>query len=852
MIKKKFDVSGMTCSACQSHVTKAVSNTNGVLGVNVNLLQNNMVVEYDENITNDKLICESVSRAGYGATLHGEQKKKEETAKDYELVKLIISGILLICIMYFSMGNMMWHFPAPKFLDHHTSPTGFALIQFILVLPIIYIYRRYFISGFTKLFRGKPNMDSLISVGATFSMIYGIISLFVISYAESMLGMVASGEVVDTQKYIELIKIYHDSIYFESAGMILTLVSLGKYLEGLSKRKTTTALNKLMELAPQKAIILVDGQEKEIGIDEVRKGDIIVARKGSMVAVDGIIVKGSASINQANITGESMPVYKKAGEEVYSSTIITAGYIEIEATKVGQDTSIATIISLVEEASNSKAPISKLADKISGIFIPIIFTISILTFIVNLIISKNFELAFRFSISVIVIACPCALGLATPVAIMVGTGKGAENGLLVKNAEILENAHKIGTVVFDKTGTITSGKPSVTDYEIIYDDLGDIIYSFELLSEHSLAQALVEYFKKHGYTQKNVTDFESLDGKGIEGHIGQDYYYIGNKLVAEEKGIFTEDLAKKLAKYSMQGKTPVIVIKNDKIHSIIAIKDEIKSTSKNAIKLLKQQKINVVMLTGDNKTTAEVIAKETGIDNVISEVKPSQKQDVINKLKEENNGLVAMVGDGINDALALTGADIGIAIGGGTDIAIDSSDIVLLRNDLTDVVNIIKLSKRVINTIKLNLFWAFFYNSVCVLIATGIFYYINGFSINPMIGSLAMSISSVTVVLNALTINWFKVSERKNDDSAAKNSITEINENKKENNMEDIVVTIMVEGMMCNHCKMLVEKTCKKTDGVKDAVVSLEDKNVVITCKKDTDIDKIKNDIIDAGYEVIK
>lgn len=843
-MKKKFNIEGMTCSACQAHVQKAVEKVAGTKEVNVNLLQNTMVVDFDEKICDIQTIEDSVEKAGYKAYLDEEKTtsiSKEATKKDYALLKLIISGILLVILMYFSMGNMMWGFPSFAFLDHQQNPMGFAFVQFLLVLPILYLYRHYFTSGFKKLLKRAPNMDSLIAIGALASVLYGIFALFMISYAQANIANIAITGEGNLQHYQTILATYHDSLYFESAGMILTLVSLGKYLEALSKKKTTKALTKLMDLAPKKAILLKDGQETEVSIEEVKVNDIVIVKKGASIPVDGIIVEGSASIDQSNITGEAMPVYKQVNQTVFSSTIVNSGYIKIQATKVGKDTSIATIIQLVEEASNSKAPISKLADKISGIFVPIILGIALLTFIGNMIASSNFELSLNFAISVVVIACPCALGLATPVAIMVGTGKGAENGLLIKNAEILEKAHLIKTVVLDKTGTITEGKPKVIDFVNLNQDenLLSVIYSLENQSEHPLALSIIEYAKEKHTPLLQVESFEAIEGQGIKGKVNKIEYAIGNSKMLENYHIKKHSILQQMDDYALEGKTPLVIVKDQLIVGLITIKDQVKETSKHAIAALVQKNIKVVMLTGDNQKTAQSIAKEVGVSEVIADVLPTEKQKVIQSLKTDEKHLVAMVGDGVNDALALMSADLGIAIGGGSDVALESSDIVLLKNDLMDVLNVIALSKRVLNTIKMNLFWAFFYNLICVIIATGIFYYINhDFKINPMIGSLAMSISSVSVVLNALTINFFKI--KKNE----KNEL----DGKEENKMNTLI--LKVEGMMCNHCKQHVEDACKKIKNVVSATASLDEKKVTIEYVDTLNKEEIIQSIKEAGYEV--
>ena len=813
MIKEKYIVEGMTCAACSAHVDKAVNSLDGIISCTVNLLSNNMEVEYDEAKCSSSDIIMSVTKAGYKAYLPNA-KKEISVEKDHKLTKLISAFIILIILMYVSMGHMV-KLPLPNFLD---NPINFAFTQFILTLPILYIYRNYFISGYKKLWKRNPNMDSLISLGATASVLYGVIAIYMMGY-----GLATNNQ--------DLVARYHHNLYFESAGMILTLVSLGKYFESLSKKKTTKAIGHLMDLAPKMATIIKDEKEKLVNVNDVNVGDTLICKRGEIIPVDGVIVDGAASIGEANITGESIPVYKRVNDEVFSATTIETGYIKIKATKVKEDTSIATIIRLVEEASNSKAPISKLADKVSGIFVPIIMSIAIITFILNLLFNRGFELAFNFGISVLVIACPCALGLATPVAIMVGTGKGAEAGLIIKNAEILEKAHLIKTVVFDKTGTITVGKPEVNE-TIFYDDKAlEIAYSLEAMSEHPLALSVINYAMDKGVKKGNVSNYEFLDGLGLKGEINGVTYYIGNTRLANELGINLDSEMKLINKLSSNGNTVLLVCEKERILGVFGIKDKVKETSKEAISLLKEQGVNVVMLTGDNKLTAEVIASEVGVNEVIAEVLPTDKNDVINSLKKDDKNLVAMVGDGVNDALALTTADLGIAIGAGSDIAIDSSDIVLLRNDLLDVLNVINLSKRVLNTIKGNLFWAFFYNCIGVILATGLLY--PTIKLNPMVGSLAMSFSSVFVVLNALTINLFKIKREKKEE-VKMNSIT-----------------IGVGGMMCKHCKAHVEEACKKVSNVIDAVASLEDKNVTVTYQGEINVEAIKESIKQAGYDLL-
>lgn len=878
VMKKKFDVQGMTCAACQAHVQKAAEKVDGVRSVAVNLLKNNMVVDYDENICTISALQSAVENAGYKLILpNGAQAGGVSQKKDPSLAKLIACIALLIMLMYFSMGNMMWGFPSPEVFDHHRNPMGFALLQLLLVTPILFIYRGYFERGFKKLFKGKPNMDSLIAVGAAASMIYGVFALFMISYAQAM---VSAG--VDTERWQAAVMTYHDSLYFESAGMILTLVSLGKYLEGLSKKKTTDAVTKLMDLAPKRATVVRNGEEIEIAAEDVRVGDIVVVKNGASVPVDGIIVEGSGSIDQANITGESMPIFKQEGDEVFSSTTVTAGYFKLRASKVGEDTSIAAIIKLVDEASNSKAPISKLADKISGIFVPVIFAIALITLAANLIAGSSFELSLNFAISVIVIACPCALGLATPVSIMVGTGKGASNGLLIKNAEILEKAHLIKTVVLDKTGTVTEGRPKVTDC-IFFDD-GDLlspVYALEKMSEHPLAHSIVEYAAAKNILSLDVESYRSIEGRGVEGAIGGVRYAIGNLKMAQDCGADFTKAQELTAKFSSEGKTPLLVIKDGELSGVLAVKDTVKRGSAQAIKELTKSGIKVIMLTGDNRATAEVIAKEVGVSEVIADVHPADKQRVVQSLKTDSKHLVAMVGDGVNDAPALTAADLGIAVGGGSDVAMECSDIVLLRSDLMDVLNVIALSKRVLFTIRLGLFWAFFYNFICVIIATGAFYYVNGFKINPMIGSLAMSVSSVSVVLNALTINFFKIKRvnssngtQNMQDGAApietacdphmggKNNVqavkklsdktqsadTEKINSKKGDNMKEYV--LQVEGMMCGMCEKHVNNAVRNAAQIEEVSSSHASGTVTIKSTSNLDIESVKAAIEEEGYKV--
>ena len=820
-MKQKFNVEGMTCSACSAHVDRAVRKLNGVISCNVNLLSNTMEVEFDEKKLTTSDIEKSVKDAGYKAyTSSVKSSKKKDTA----LVKLIVCFSLLVILMYLTMGHMIG-LHLPKFLSGTANALRYAGVQLILIVPILIIYNHFFISGYKKLFKGAPNMDSLIALGATASIIYGIFAMI------RMTQGLNSGD-------LGLVDEYRHNLYFESAGMILTLVSFGKYLESLSKKKTTNAITKLIGLAPKTARVIKNNEEVVIDAKDVNVNDIVIVKKGDLVPVDGVVIDGSASIEEANITGESMPVLKNKKDEVYSSTICTAGYLKIKALKVGEDTSISNIIKLVEEASNSKAPISKLVDKIAGVFVPVIISIAIATLVVSYLILKDFELSFNFAISVLVIACPCALGLATPVAIMVGTGKGAENGLLIKNAEILEKAHLVKTVVLDKTGTITEGKPRVTDF-ILIDKTVDVLaiaYTLEIMSEHPLASAICDYARSKYSDIFDCEEYYQLDGFGIKGIIDNDEYYIGNDKIFKEYNIFDSELIHRINLLSKEGKTVLVVTKNKEVVGLFAIKDPIKPTSISAVKALKEKGIKVVMLTGDNIDTANTIAFEVGIENVIAGVLPTTKQTVIKEEMAKCDGLVAMVGDGVNDALALTTADLGIAIGGGSDVALESSDIVLLRNDLLDVLNVMNLSKRVLNTIKGNLFWAFFYNCIGIVLASGLLYGL-GIKLNPMIGSLAMSCSSVFVVCNALTINFFKVEK--------------VDKNSTNVKLDVKTLTLNVKGMMCEHCVKHVKDACEKVSGVSAAIPSLDNNNVVIEYVGKLNLELVIENITKAGYEVI-
>lgn len=744
MKKEHFNVKGMSCAACQAHVDKAVRNTEGVIDCNVNLLTNSMDVEYDESICSASLISKSVKKAGYSASLSKDRTIKRESTKK-SLILLIISGILCIALMYVSMGSMI-HLPVPELFVNHEYAIYYFLIQFALTIPVIVIYNHYFINGFKRLFK-SPNMDSLIALGATASLIYGIFAFVMICVGINSNNM-------------DIVSKYHHNLYLDSVSMILTLVSLGKYLEEISKRKTTKAIESLVDLSPKTARRIRDDIEETLEVKDIDIGDIVLVKTGEMIPVDGIIIEGEGTIEESNLTGESIPLFKGRDKEVYASTILKSGYLKVQATKKGEDSSFNTIIKLVEEASSSKAPISRLVDEISLYFVPSVIAIALLTFTIHLIIylvnksPSAFEDAFNYGVTVLVIACPCALGLATPVSIMVATGKGAKSGLIIKNAEILEKSQKIDTVVLDKTGTITEGHPSVTNIQITGNDkeILDVIYSIESLSNHPLAEAITNYAKENNASLLEINDFENIIGKGLKGKYKNNLYLIGNESILGDLRLENEEIDNLYKNSIKEGKTVVFVSKNNNIVGILSIRDEIRETSKTAIKNLQDLGIEVVMLTGDKKETAEAIARELNINRVIPEVLPLQKSDIIKSLQGEGRK-VLMVGDGVNDTLALTNADIGIAIGGGSDAALENSDIVLIRKDLRDVSNAIRLSKRTMNTIKVALFWAFFYNVIMIVLASGS---IPPVVFNPMIASICMSISSVFVVLTALSINLFK------------------------------------------------------------------------------------------------
>lgn len=763
-MQKKFEVLGMTCAACQAAVERSVKKLAGVGAVNVNLLAKQMVVEFDETVTDSQAIIKAVSDAGYEARepqpepafANAAEARRNQAlaAETWELkVRVLVSFFFLVPLMYLAMGDMLG-LQLPGWLDGPENAVSHAFAQFLLTLPIVYVNRRYFQAGFRALWHRAPNMDSLIAIGSSAAVVYGIITVFRIGAA------LGRGE-------LGLAGHYRHDIYFETGAMILTLITLGRFLEARSKNKTSEAISRLLDLAPKTAFVIREGQEQEIPVEHIVVGDIIVVRPGQSVPVDGIIIEGSSAVDRSALTGESIPVEKRVGDRVVSGTINKVGFFKFRAEKVGEDTTLAQIIRLVEEASASKAPIAKLADEISGIFVPIVILIAAAAAVVWLAFGAGAAFALSIGISVLVISCPCALGLATPVAIMVGTGQGAANGILIKSAEALETAHKVDTVVLDKTGTITEGRPKVTDVVVTGAltevDFLTIAASMESSSEHPLAEAIQAKAAEMGIEPKPTQAFAAVPGRGIVAEIDGQRYIGGNLALMEEHQIDTsawQDLSRRLAE---EGKTPLYFANDKRLLGIIAAADVIKPTSKQAVDQLKAKGITVVMLTGDNKRTAAAIQRQLGLDQVTAEVLPQDKEKVIRELQQSGRR-VAMVGDGINDAPALARADVGIAIGAGTDVAIESADIVLVRSDLQDAVTALELSRATVRNIKQNLFWAFFYNILGIPLAAGVFYPFFGWTLSPMIGAAAMSLSSVFVVSNALRLRRFQPSRVKTDE----------------------------------------------------------------------------------------
>lgn len=853
---KQYIVTGMSCAACSSHVEKAVSKVEGVENCSVSLLTNSMGVE---GTASDEAVIKAVEDAGYGASLktshtasdksgtsqksgsQGMYAAQEDMLKDRAtpvLKKRLIASVgFLIVLMYISMGHMMWGWPLPSFLEGNHVAMG--LIQMLLTIIIMVINQKFFISGFKGLLHKAPNMDTLVALGSGAAFVYSTYALFAMTDAQVRMDM-------------DGVMHYMHEFYFESAAMILTLITVGKMLEAHSKGKTTDAIKSLMKLAPKTANIIRDGSELNVPVENVKKGDIFIVRPGENIPVDGIVVEGSSAVNEAALTGESIPVDKSAGDNVSAATLNQSGFLKCEASRVGEDTTLSQIIQMVSDAAATKAPIAKIADRVSGVFVPAVITIALITISVWLIAGQSVGFALARGISVLVISCPCALGLATPVAIMVGNGMGAKNGMMFKTASSLEETGKIDIVALDKTGTITSGEPKVTDI-ICADgfeknDLLENAYSIEMLSEHPLAKAVTGYVKDNKrdiFNKKyNITEFQALAGNGLSGINGEDKITGGSLKFMSNTVNVPKEMDKKAQELAEQGKTPLLFAKNDKLLGIIAVADVIKEESGQAVKELHDMGVRVVMLTGDNERTAKAIGRQAGVDEVIAGVLPDGKEAVIRKLKE--SGKVAMVGDGINDAPALTRADIGIAIGAGTDIAIDAADIVLMKSRLTDVSAAIRLSRATLRNIHENLFWAFFYNIIGIPLAAGVWILLFGWTLNPMFGAAAMSLSSFCVVTNALRLNLFKVYDASHDRKRVKKHDNNKN-SKGEKNMEK---TLNIEGMMCGHCEARVKKALEALAQVDEAVVSHENGTAVVKLNVDVDNAVLKEAVEAQDYKV--
>ncbi len=860
MKKEQFNVTGMTCAACSARVEKAVGKLPGVDKIAVNLLKNSMVVEYDEAALDTQKIIGAVTEAGYGASLkeavqQGKAAKSAQASandiarQEYEAVKkrLKLSLVFAVPLSYISMGHMMgW--PLPEVFLGVENAMIFSLTLLLLVIPVVFINFKFFRVGFKTLFAASPNMDSLIAIGASASLVYGVYALYKIAYG------FGHGD-------LALVHRFSMDLYFESAGMILTLITFGKFLEARAKGRTSDAITKLMDLAPKTAVVERDGAEFEIPVEEVEKGDILVVRSGMSVPVDGVLTEGHAAVDESAITGESIPVEKEPGSKVTGATVVKSGFFKMRADRVGEDTTLAQIVRLVDDATSSKPPIAKMADKVSGVFVPAVIGIALVTAAVWLLLGESFEFALSNAIAVLVISCPCALGLATPTAIMVGTGRGAVSGVLIKSAEALETVHEVNTIVLDKTGTITQGEPGVTD--VLYSSstgeaqLVKTAASLEKYSEHPLAQAIVKYAEQKNEQLAPVTGFTQQAGRGIKGVMEGKGCFGGNRRMLEEAGLYYDNVKMLEEKLAAEGKTPLFFACDGVLLGIIALADRVKPTSRAAIEEMKRMGLEVVMLTGDNARTAQAIQKEVGADRVVAEVLPQDKETEIRRLQQQGKK-VAMVGDGINDAPALARADVGIAIGAGTDIAIESADLVLMKNDLLDVAGAVQLGHAVIRNIKQNLFWALFYNAICIPVAAGVFYPWLGIKLSPMLGALAMSFSSVFVVTNALRLRFFNpvyAADTGADMPGAAahecrvEAVDILNTNKKER-VDTMKKVLDIEGMMCQHCVAHVNKALSGIEGVKAVEVSLENKNAAVTLAADVSDDALVKAVVDAGYEV--
>ena len=861
---KQYIVTGMTCAACSARVEKAVSKVEGVESCSVSLLTNSMGVE---GSASDADIIKAVVDAGYGASVKDSSRERggasartdkgiDESLRDREtpllLKRLVSSIIFLLPLMYVSMGHMMWDWPLPSVMNGNHVAMG--LYQLLLAAIIMIINQKFFVSGFKAMLHHSPNMDSLVALGSATAFIYSTWALF------AMTDAVVRG---DEEAVID----YMHEFYFETSAMILTLITVGKMLEARSKGKTTDALKSLMKLAPKTAVLLVDGEEKTVPVESVKKGDIFLVRPGENIPVDGIVIEGNSAVNEAALTGESIPVDKASGDKVSAATVNQSGFLKCQASRVGEDTTLSQIIQMVSDAAATKAPIAKIADKVSGIFVPAVIAIAVLTFVIWLLVGEAIGGALTRAVAVLVISCPCALGLATPVAIMVGNGKGAKNGILFKTSSALENAGKTKVVVLDKTGTITSGEPKVTDIipsdGVNEEELLRVAYALEKKSEHPLAKAIVSCGQERGLKVEDVSDFSALPGNGLTAHLeGRTLYggkqdFILENLASAASDNTSDGLFEKAAALSDEGKTPLYFADDKKLLGLIAVADTIKEDSPEAIKELKELGIRVVMLTGDNEKTARAIGEKAGVDKIIAGVLPDGKESVIRELleKQNGNGKVCMVGDGINDAPALTRADIGIAIGAGTDVAIDAADIVLMKSRLSDVSAAIRLSRATLRNIHQNLFWAFFYNVLGIPLAAGAFTALLGWKLNPMFGAAAMSLSSFCVVTNALRLNLFKMYNNKRSltDNRESSALTReaVKAADKETSMEK---TILINGMMCEHCENHVKKALEALDGVVSVSASHKDKKAVVTLKDGACLNEnaVKAAITDAGYDFIK
>lgn len=815
---KQYNITGMSCAACANRIEKTVAHINGVDSCSVSLLTNSMGVE---GTASSESIIQAIENIGYGASEKGVEKVKDDSLVDHETPKLkkrlITSLVFLILLMYLSMGHMMWKWPVPSFLENHVS---LAVTEMLLTIIILVINKAFFINGYKSLFQLSPNMDALVALGSSAAFGYSLVVLYL------MIDAMSQGQMM------KVMSLGHD-LYFESAAMIPTLITVGKMLEAMSKGRTTDALKSLMDLAPQTAVIIKDNKEVTVSIDEVNKGDLFVVRPGENIPVDGVIVEGSTAIDESALTGESIPVDKTVNDTVSGATLNQSGFIKVRAIRVGEDTTLSQIIQMVSDAASTKAPIAKKADQVSGIFVPVIISIALVTFIVWMILGKSIGFSIARAISVLVISCPCALGLATPVAIMVGNGMGAKHGILFKTSESLEVAGSVDIIALDKTGTITKGTPVVTDvvpYKIEKEVLLNYASSLEKKSEHPLGKAVTDYYQG----SEDVEDFEILPGHGLRGLIhGKEV--LGGSIKMMEKHI-PEEMMTQASDKAMEGKTPLFFSYDDTYLGMICVADTMKEDSPQAIKEMQNMGIQVVMLTGDNKKTADTIGSKAGVDEVIAGVLPDGKESVIKNLQK--HGKVAMVGDGINDAPALTRADIGIAIGAGTDIAIDAADVVLMNSKLTDVTAAIRLSRATLRNIHENLFWAFFYNAICIPVAAGVFIHLTGWQMSPMLGAAAMSLSSFFVCMNALRLNTFSMHDASKDIKRKK---------KEKKTMEK---TLEITGMMCGHCEMAVKKALEAVDGVESADVSHEKGTAVVTLSKEVSNDVLKKTVEDKDYTV--